>query len=250
MKKLILGISGLAGSGKDTLAEKLPGFTRVAMADPLKRICKDVYDFSDLQLWGPSPERSKPDERYPREAHTFGKANAEGNLTCACCGYIYPSEAILNREPPRPCFLTPRYALQLLGTEWGRECYQNTWVQKCLRTAETLLTEDGWRYDPRTGLNQHLGGTLGVVAEVQGVAVTDVRFLNEIRGIRAGGGRVLRIVRPGAGLKGSAGLHPSEAEMASIPDSEFDAVLMNDRTLEEMIEDGRALVDVLRASLG
>lgn len=77
---MIIGISGLvindegvavgtAGSGKDTLADLLRDndkFVKIALADPLKRIARDVYDFTDEQLWGPSANRNEPDKRYPQ----------------------------------------------------------------------------------------------------------------------------------------------------------------------------------------
>ena len=47
---MILGISGLAGSGKDTVADilvKHQQCVKVSFADPLKRICRDVFDFTD-----------------------------------------------------------------------------------------------------------------------------------------------------------------------------------------------------------
>ena len=33
----------------------------------MKRIARDVFGFSDEQLYGPSEMRNAPDERYPRE---------------------------------------------------------------------------------------------------------------------------------------------------------------------------------------
>jgi len=66
---LLIGVSGSAGAGKETVANYLvdgAGFVKVSFADPLKRICKDVFDFSDEALWGASEFRSQPDKRYPR----------------------------------------------------------------------------------------------------------------------------------------------------------------------------------------
>ena len=79
----LIGICGRSGSGKDTVADILVrdyGFVKVACADPLKRTCRDVYRFTDEQLWGPSKKRNAPDMRYPRE-HT---PTTGGH--CACCG--------------------------------------------------------------------------------------------------------------------------------------------------------------------
>ena len=44
----------------------------------------------------------------------------------------------------------PRFALQTLGTEWGR-CYENTWVDYGIRMAQKILAE-GWRYTPQRGV--------------------------------------------------------------------------------------------------
>lgn len=232
---MILGISGVAGSGKDTFAKFLGphGACNVALADPLKKIARDIYDFTDEQLWGPSAERNKPDKRYPREHSWDG-------LTCACCG---ASRSTSVGEELPPCFLTPRYALQLLGTQWGRECYPDTWAVKCVRTAKELLGSALARYDAKSGL-YHLSGVPDA-ERVKLVTISDVRFKNEMRVIREAGGKILRVRRPGAGLQGSSGLHASEAEQASIPDDEFDLVIENDGTLEALQEKASALVRAL-----
>jgi hypothetical protein len=203
---LILGVSGLAGSGKDTTADTLVGdhgFVKVSLADPLKRIVRDVYAFTDEQLWGPSQFRNAEDPRYQRDDGSF---------------------------------LSPREALQKLGTEWGRECYPNTWVALCMRTAQLLLASPdvmGLKFRPLTYTFKE--GLREVDAsDVRGVVIPDVRFKNEIAAIKAAGGKVIRIVRPGAGLGGAAGIHVSEMEQASIPDSEFDHVIQNTGTLEEL----------------
>ncbi len=237
--KLILGISGLAGSGKDTVAKFLNvsfTFSTVAMADPLKRIVKDVYDFSDEQLWGPSDMRNGPDKRYPRE-HTWkvkntGEDSIEMGWSCICCGVDRPS----GNQPAPQCYLTPRYSLQTLGTEWGRHNFSDTWAQKCLRTAKNLNDDSDLRYDQRRGVYR-----MGVVQmreeegkDPQGVSIPDVRFKNEITIVKQWGGKLLRVRRPSAGLKGAAGLHQSELEQASIPDSAFDVVLENDGTLDDL----------------
>lgn len=202
-RKMIVGLSGLAGSGKDQSAAFLVedfGFVKISLADPLKQIARRVYDFSDEQLWGPSQFRNGEDRRYPR---------ADGS------------------------FLTPREALQKLGTEWGRSCYENTWAEMGVRTAQALLSSPHYRYTQKEGL-QEIEADPKLDLVPAGVAIPDVRFKNEIAAIKAAGGKVVRIVRPGAGLGGSAGLHPSEVEQASIPDSEFDYVIQNDGTLEEL----------------
>ena len=93
----IVAISGVAGAGKSTAARALidlRGFVACDLATPLKAICRDVYGFSDAQLWGPSEMRNEIDPRW---------------------GF------------------SPREALQKLGTEWGRALHPDTWVRACLR---------------------------------------------------------------------------------------------------------------------
>lgn len=208
---MIIGISGLAGSGKDTAADFLVGrysFKKSSFADPMKRIAREVFNFTHEQLWGPSEARNAPDKRFPRE-------HGPGNYSyCRCCGADIGSLTAATANERYPCFLTPRFALQQLGTAWGRTCYPNVWVDLAIRNAGH-------------------GDTV----------IPDVRFKNEIDGLRAAGAYVVRIVRPGAGLAGSAGQHVSETEQSEIPDSMFDAVIRNDRGLRELEE---AVTDLVR----
>jgi hypothetical protein len=208
---LIVGILGPAGSGKDTMADELMNqhdFVKVAMADPLKRICREVYDFSDTQLWGPSQERNKEDKRYLRSEKVTSQKG--------CCVGVEQE------------FLTPRMALQTLGTEWGRAMYPGTWVDYALRVIQQLKGGH-YSYDQKNGLVEQPGHE----GAPSGVAIPDVRFQNEIDAIHKAGGYVVRIRRPGKGgdVKGGVAGHASEREMEAIPDSVFDAVINNDGEL-------------------
>lgn len=206
---MIIGVVGLAGSGKDTVSDMLQryhGFRKVAFADPIKRIAREVYDFTDEQLWGPSEYRDAPDLRYPRNADLAGDT-----------------------------FLSPRYALQTLGTEWGRDCYADTWVDMGIRIARELLHPNGGKdYDAKAGVFR------STCPPPAGVVFSDCRFVNEGRKIKAAGGKVVRIVRPGAGLAGAAGLHASEVEQLQI---KADVEIVNAGTLDELKENVRALVE-------
>jgi hypothetical protein len=54
-RKMLVGLCGRKGSGKDTVAAILSethGFLQYALAAPLKRVCKQLFDFNDDQLWG------------------------------------------------------------------------------------------------------------------------------------------------------------------------------------------------------
>lgn len=91
-----------------------------------------------------------------------------------------------------PCDLlagkTPRYAMQTIGTEWGRD----------------IIAPDLWIRAWRAAL-----------PAAGSVVVDDCRFKNEAEAVTAAGGFLIRVSREGAGA-GAAG-HSSEALCASLP---------------------------------
>jgi len=255
---MLLAISGLAGTGKDTVADILQkgSLVKVALADPLKRIARDVYDFSDDQLWGPSFKRNEPDERYPRE-HTWKPSVSwaaidDGpikDVKCVCCGQsttlrlVEDDVRIPDLDGVNPCFLTARYALQTLGTEWGRDCFPDTWVKYAIRVHDRLQNGD-CAYDQKFGLRWHAkfeGETW--VRPKKDVIISDTRFMNELFIIRAHGGKAIRITRPGVEVPAWA--HPSETEQMGIPDSEFDYIIRNDGTLDDLLVKTREMIEKL-----
>lgn len=259
---MLLGISGIAGSGKDTAADFLVknfGFTKLSFADVLKRIVQEVFDFSEEQLWGPSNMRSMPDPRYTMKE---GKG--------------------LN--------LSSRVVLQSIGT-WGRSLYQDIWVEYTLRVANQLLVNSELDYSSKKGLFP--SGAKKVIAKAQleidsswnpkqinlfqnndfvlevgmninvleesgdyclveykgkkfwvgrmwlnyiqpGVVISDVRYRNEFDAIKNNEGTLIRIKRPGAGLKGKSAVHSSEKEQLTIQDEEFDFIIDNSGTLSDL----------------
>lgn len=76
---VLIGIIGKKYSGKDTVADYLVtkhNFTKMAFADPVKKITKELFNFNDEQLYGNLKETV--DERWgisPREA--FQKIGTE-----------------------------------------------------------------------------------------------------------------------------------------------------------------------------
>lgn len=136
---MIIGLSGYAGSGKSTAAAALVdiGWSQRKFAAPLKNMIRSLLD-----IQGTSPEMI---ERM-----------IEGDL----------------KEVPTILLggKTPRYAMQALGTEWGR-----------LRLADSMWVDTAMRnLDPKAL-----------------TVFDDCRFQNEADAIRALGGKVLRIMRPG-----------------------------------------------------
>lgn len=164
---MLIGIAGAAGSGKDSVAEvlcKQRGFNRVSLADPVKEACAAWFGWSREQLWGPSELRNQPDPAW------------EG--------------------------LTPRLALQQLGTEFGRAMHPDVWVRLALARA----------------------------AELENCCIPDVRFPNEVAAIRAAGGRVVCVERPAIGTRREVWRQHASEQQAL----EFDLRLPNAGSLLEL----------------
>lgn len=192
---MLLGFAGVSGAGKDLCASfltKKHNFVRVGFADALKRAVGEVFGFSEEQLYGSA--REVPDQRYTTK---------EGDL------------------------LTPRRALQWLGTEGFRTCCSDIWIIKALRDAE-LLMRGQYTYSRMHGVST----TTTVHPGWNGVVFADVRFMNEHVGIRAAGGVVIRLKRD----TGIASAHQSEAELLGIPDSYYDYVIDNNKLSREELE--------------
>ena len=110
-----------------------------------------------------------------------------------------------------PCDLlggkTPRHAMQTLGTEWGRDLIQpDLWIR-------------AWRH------------AVDALPAGVPVVVDDCRFPNEADAIKAAGGLLVRIERPGAG---TASAH--ESEKHTLP---FVKTLYNtrdERSLREQVD--------------
>ncbi len=156
---MIIGASGYAHGGKDTLATHLAhryGYTRTRFAGEIKATCQRIFAFSDEQIEGALKET--PDPRYPMPGvcpacNTVCSAD-DGGWYCEACRRLYLSH------------LTPRLAMQVLGVSL-RALYADVWLDATLRQLDRA---ERW-------------------------VICDVRFPNEAQAIRARGGRVIRLLR-------------------------------------------------------
>ena len=147
-----------------------------------------MYGFTDGQLWGSSEARNIPDERYVRKDGTS---------------------------------LTPREALQRLGTEFGRSCYEDTWVDICLDTCQKVLT--GEAYDPTKGLNPSFLDCI-FKNSPGGVVVPDLRYQNEAAKLRDRGAVIIRL-DPTWESGPSPGVEGHSSEKLQIGDDLIDFVI-------------------------
>jgi hypothetical protein len=162
---MLIGLTGLAGSGKSEVARVLIeefGFQRVKFAGPLKNMLRTML--ADAGYCDDDRERMLEGDLKEREIPELG--------------------------------VTPRHLMVTLGTEWGRDLvHRDIWTRLWAAQAERF---------------EH-------------VVVDDVRFPNEVDLIRARGGKIWRIERPGL----VAGAHASEQL-----DARADFTIVNDRSLE------------------
>ena len=180
---MLIGFTGVAGSGKDAACAALvdEGFTHLAFADPLREMAEAINPIVGRRIDG-------CDVYYLDALRQYGYAKA------------------------KELFPEVRRFLQRLGTDAGRNILgQNVWVDASMARADDH-GDFCW---------------------------SDVRFLNEEAAIRARGGFIVRIDRPGAGLDGEAAEHASERELEQITP---DHIIHNTGTLNEF---RREVLDVL-----
>ena len=247
---MIIGISGLtfdpkgnmgsAGAGKDTVANRLiekHGFVKVGFADPMKRFVQDIFQFSDEQVWGESKFRNAPDERYFRRRSITGSESIrvaeDGRFIvetlAELAGRTATEEELrageeANFEKESRVYLTPRHALQTLGTDWARNmCYQDTWVAYAMRVANKLLSDNmpPLAYTSELGLIERRNSRL---RPITGVVFSDMRFKNEFEYVKNNGGKVVRVRRPVEEITIPA-THQSENDLNDVPDSAFNYVI-------------------------
>ena len=145
---MIIGIVGFLGSGKGTAGDILieqHGYTRVSFADAVKDAVSVIFDWPrDLLEGDTETSRIFRETRDKWWSEKFGYD------------------------------VTPRYMLQLMGTEAGRDVFnENLWVHTVARRIRSM--QDNESKDK--------------------FVIPDVRFPNELEFIRKMGGHVVRVVR-------------------------------------------------------
>lgn len=162
----VIGLCGAAGSGKSVAADELErmGYKRVRFSAPLKDMLRAFYRACGLS--------KKQIER-----------RIEGDL----------------KETPDPLLggKTPRYAMQTLGKEWGRN----------------MIWDELWSRAWRTRAEKEIGRGRKIVAE-------DVRFETEDAEVHRLGGTVVEIT--GRRKNEVSNLHASELFEGVKPDLRYD----------------------------
>lgn len=117
--------------------------------------------------------------------------------------------------------ITPRHAMQTLGTEWGRDrICDDVWIRAAMdrhrvRREVAEGNPDDWVLCNGTAF--------------AGTILTDVRFHNEAAAIRDAGGVVIYVVRPGLDTDDN---HASERDIEDIAAEFGTYIVRNDGDLE------------------
>lgn len=208
---MIVVLAGALGSGKDTVGDilvKNHGFQKTAFATPLKQMVKLAFPaFTDESLYGSSSARSTQFPQYPitncpfcgedlHEEH-YDPLKQEDGKYVPCPAGVILIRVCREHGPVDDC-VSPRLALQTLGTEWGRRLYSNIWVDAAFEYIK-MSTHSNW-------------------------VITDCRFKNEVEGSKKNSGLVVRLTR---NMDVNVTSHASEAELRTIPLNQFDHIFDN-----------------------
>lgn len=206
MSKLI-GIMGLKGSGKDTIAKMLPvEWKRMAFADTLKDIVSILFGWDRELIEG--------DSEYSR------KWREEVNE--------YWAKELCNKN------FTPRMALQVLGTDIFRNNFdRDIWVKvlkrKIINSNSDIVVTDV-RFPNEANMIKSLGGK--IVQVIRGELPewwNDVADMNKNhRSSIDNNGNVEWIDKDGKIWS----IHPSECSLAGVIEPDY--VIHNDSTLDDL----------------
>lgn len=184
---MIIALSGKAGSGKDTVANELvktKGFVKIAFADPIKRMAMEMFGFSKEQLWGDSDKRDMVDIRY---------------------GF------------------SPRHVLQKMATDFGRNLFEDVWVNTTKRAIDKLNSTIS-TYSPYSGVNvTYTPQECEDMDTEKNIIITDCRFVNELNFIKKQNWLVYRVKRSSEKHLD----HISETDLDTIPDALFTKIIIN-----------------------
>jgi len=166
----LVALSGAAGSGKTTAADYLI----------------EHYGYHRIKFAGPLKDM----------LYAIGLTHGEVEGTSK----QFPSDLLCGR--------TPRYVMQTLGTEWGRDLIGNDlWVNLWQRRVTAMAAE---RPDAR-------------------FVVDDMRFPNELEAVKQLGGVRIAVHRPV--IAGAGGDHVSES---ALPVDEHSKLIVNDGDLAQL----------------
>lgn len=204
--KIYIGVTGLAGSGKDTFCDMLMDNVgdhiiphRIALADPLKRTVSELYGV---------PLNHFYDRDLKEEPIALFEENDSEYVT------------------------TPRHLLQQFGTEIVRKMDVDHWVLRFPKEVDYVI--DGWYSFARYGYghesrNLKIHYTSNVIENkkcgkdnIELIIVPDVRFENEQKMIKDYSGNIINITRDNLDVGEMDMTHASETSITKEIQPDFE----------------------------
>ena len=212
----LIGVTGLKGSGKDTVAKIIntlhqKQYKTKRFADPLKRFVADILGVSVEKLEDREFKETPLGEEW------------------VCYKYEYYVEDILIKkglslESPNKkwefapgevascnynkIILTPRKLLQLIGTEGGRDLiHPDIWINALF---SSYTKDSKW-------------------------IIPDTRFDNEAKAIKDKGGIIIKVER-------DVGITDTHASEKGISDKYVDIVIDNNGSMEDLVEEVKTIL--------
>lgn len=196
----LIGLTGPAASGKDTVADLLVthcGFIKLALADPLKAEVSDAFGVEPLYL------TRRETKEHPMSSLALRKCRADGFVGRIMIAHQAQGH-ILDLDAPR----SPRTIMQWWGTDYRRAQSSDYWTRQTSARISYLMQQ---RIATR-------------------IVITDCRFGNEVDMVRGTyGGLVWQIKRQGIGVP--EGAHPSETSGADFGPN---AIINNDHDIKHL----------------
>jgi len=222
---MIIGINGKIGSGKDTVG-KIIQYLTSECGDSNSTRHRTYAEF--LQKGGGSNLRNF-DQHYVSdwEVKKFaGKLKTTASLLTGIPVEKFEDQEFKKQQMNPEWNMTYREFLQKLGTEAMRDgLHTNVWVN-------ALFADYKDKYEMSTW---HPG------YEYPNWIITDMRFPNEMDAVKAKDGITIRVHRDIH--KGNAHIAPiPHASETALDDAKFDYEIINDGTIEDLIEKVRALL--------
>lgn len=223
---MLICFCGPKGSGKDTAAQPLldVGFVRINLADELKWLCAEVFDFSPLSMESQeAKERQFEQPVVVTDDHISALVRLEMQNFRLDEGHsLYVLEHNLRSNYVGTQVHSLRGLLQWIGTAFREQVDKEFWIR--------IWREKVLAARAIPSLELHLPSP-----PCKGVVCTDIRYANERQAARDIGGLLVYVDRPGCGGQDD---HASENDFGD-PRVDYDCVLKNAHSVE-MLHDEAA----------
>lgn len=202
---MVVGISGKIGSGKDTvgrmiveLTEQEKKFKIVKFADALKDIVCIILNCSRADLEDDDFKNKELGEEWIRYGCADGFfINNGGRImnNVSCSKERYEEERRINWQTAYKYPLSPRWIMQMLGTECGRNIINyNIWVNILMAKYKASFENNPF-YKDKDIYSVTEQDELENPPIFPNWVITDVRFPNEVNAIKERGGKIIRLTR-------------------------------------------------------